>query len=37
MMEEDSDSIENIIQPPAIDCAETIDQIVERKAEKQQQ
>ena len=37
MIEEDSDSIENIIQPPAIDCTETIDHVVERTAEKQQQ
>ena len=37
MMEENSDSIANTIQPPAIGCMEIIDQVVEGKARKQQQ
>ena len=36
-MMEEGDSIGNTIQPPAIDCTEIIDQVVERTAEKQQQ
>ena len=36
-MMKEGDSIENTIQPPAIDCTEIINQVVERTAEKQQQ
>ena len=31
------DSIANTIQPPALDCTEIIDQVMERIAEKQQE
>ena len=34
MMEEGSESIANTIQPPAIDCTEIINQVVERTTEK---
>ena len=37
MIEEGSDSITNTIQPPATDCTEIIEQVVERTTKKQQQ